>query len=151
MSYNPVDWISSARSYLKILALTYFSNISKYCRITDVNWDPIEAFYLAYPKACFYMFNMLIYSLNIYCKGRGRLVGGVNFLVVNYEKLVFYFMACYMASERDFLSLSLSWEIFCIISFCYLVRTFCNFYNRLSRNLINRISLLTSLGTSIIF
>lgn len=54
------------------------------------------------------MFNMLIYSLNIYCKGKGRLEGGVIFLVVNYEKLVFYFMACYMASESDFLSLSLS-------------------------------------------
>ncbi len=47
----------------------------------------------AYPKDCFYMFKMLMYSVKIYCKGSGKLVGGGNFLLVIYEKVGFYFKA----------------------------------------------------------
>lgn len=79
------------------------------------------------------------------------LTGGDIFLVVNSEKLGFYLSAFYTAEVNSFLSLSLRRDTFCRISFCYFVSIFCNFSSRLSRNLIRRRYLLTSLGTKSIF
>ncbi len=97
------------------------------------------------------MFRMLMYSLNIYCKGRGRLEGGGNLFDVNYEKFRFYFMAASTAWDSHFLSFSFKVDTFWIIYFCSLVRAFCNFSSLLSRKRMSRMNRLTSLGTSIIF
>lgn len=151
MSSKPVGWGSSPRSSFKILVLTSFYNISKYRRTVEVNWVPIADFYLAYPSDCFSIFKMLMYSVKIYCKGSGRFVGGLIFLLVNYEKWGFYLIAAYTAVDNNFLSLSLSIETFWIIYLCYLVIIFWIFSNRLSKNRISLKNLFTSLGTSIIF
>lgn len=92
-----------------------------------------------------------MYSVKSSCKGSGRLGGGLIFLLVNYEKWGFYLMAVYTAVDNAFLSFSLSIDTFWIIYLCYFVNIFCIFYNRLSKNRINRKNRLTSLGTNNIF
>lgn len=151
ISSKPVGWGSSPRSSFKIFVFTSFYSISKYWRTVEVNWVPIADFSLAYPSACFSIFRILMYSVKIYCKGRGRFVGGLIFLLVNYEKWGFYLITVSTAVDIDFLSLSLSIETFWIIYLCYFVIIFWIFSNRLSKKRINLKNLFTSLGTSIIF
>ena len=100
---------------------------------------------------CFSIMIIFIYSLKISCSDDGKLLGGTIFFVIISLKLLFSLTTPSIATDNDFLSLSFKPFIFCKISFCYFINTFCNFSNLLSKNLINLKNLLTSLGTRVIF